>query len=113
MKQSKRGFVEKIDFVTSLGYGKGGNDRESYGVTTKGPSRLITDLCVMEPHPVDKHFIVTSIHPGVSRDEIVEATGWKVEFANEVAETPIPSDQELTVLRELHARTAKAQEGQQ
>ncbi|WP_296998924.1 CoA-transferase subunit beta, partial [Thalassospira sp. UBA848] len=49
MKQSKRGFVEKIDFVTSLGHGKGGDDRASYGVDTKGPSRLITDLCIMEP----------------------------------------------------------------
>ncbi|MDP2697673.1 CoA-transferase subunit beta [Thalassospira sp.] len=113
MKQSKRGFVEKIDFVTSLGYGKGGDDRASYGVTTRGPSRLITDLCIMEPHPVGKHFIVTSIHPGVTREQIIEGTGWEVEFADEIAETPTPGTNELTVLRDLHARTAKAHEGQQ
>ncbi|MFV1849992.1 MAG: CoA-transferase subunit beta [Thalassospira sp.] len=113
MKQSKRGFVEKIDFVTSLGHGKGGDDRASYGVDTKGPSRLITDLCIMEPHPVNKHFIVTSIHPGVTREEIIENTGWVVEFADEVAETAIPSEKELQVLRELHARTAKAHGDQQ
>ncbi|RCK52414.1 3-oxoadipate:succinyl-CoA transferase [Thalassospira profundimaris] len=112
MKQSKRGFVEKIDFVTSLGYGKGGDDRASYGVTTKGPSRLITDLCIMEPHPADRHFIVTSIHPGVSRDDIIAATGWQVEFADKVAETPVPSAHELQVLRDLHARTNAAHEGQ-
>lgn len=112
MKQSKRGFVEKIDFVTSLGYGKGGDDRASYGVTTKGPSRLITDLCIMEPHAADKHFIVTSIHPGISRDDIIAATGWQVEFAGEVAQTPVPSDHELQILRDLHARTNAAHEGQ-
>jgi glutaconate CoA-transferase subunit B len=112
MKQSKRGFVEKIDFVTSLGYGKGGDDRASYGVTTKGPSRLITDLCIMEPHPNDKHFIVTSIHPGISRDDIIAATGWQVEFADEIAQTPVPSDHELQILRDLHARTNAAHEGQ-
>ncbi|OSQ38037.1 CoA-transferase subunit beta [Thalassospira mesophila] len=112
MKQSKRGFVEKIDFVTSLGYGKGGDDRASYGVTTKGPSRLITDLCIMEPHSVDKHFIVTSIHPGVNRDDIIAATGWQVEFADEIAQTPVPSDHELQILRDLHARTNAAHEGQ-
>jgi glutaconate CoA-transferase subunit B len=112
MKQSKRGFVEKIDFVTSLGYGKGGDDRASYGVTTKGPSRLITDLCIMEPHATDKHFIVTSIHPGISRDDIIAATGWQVEFADEIAQTPVPSDPELQILRDLHARTNAAHEGQ-
>ena len=113
MKQSKRGFVEKIDFVTSLGHGKGGDDRASYDVDTKGPSRLITDLCIMEPHPVGKQFIVMSIHPGVTREEIIENTGWDVEFADEVAETAIPSEKELQVLRELHARTAKAHGDQQ
>ena len=112
MKQSKRGFVEKIDFVTSLGYGKGGDDRASYGVTTKGPSRLITDLCIMEPHATDKHFIVTSIHPGISRDDIIAATGWQVEFADEIAQTLVPSDHELQILRDLHARTNAAHEGQ-
>ena len=113
MKQSKRGFVEKIDFVTSLGHGTGGEDRASYGVETKGPSRLITDLCIMEPHREGKQFIVTSIHPGVTREDIIENTGWDVEFADEVAQTPIPNENELSVLRALHARTAKAHEGQQ
>ncbi|OSQ48865.1 CoA-transferase subunit beta [Thalassospira alkalitolerans] len=113
MKQTKRGFVEKIDFITSLGHGTGGNDRASYGVDTKGPSRLITDLCIMEPHPVGKQFIVTSIHPGVTREDIIANTGWTVEFADEIAQTPVPDANELQILRDLHARTAKAHEGQQ
>jgi glutaconate CoA-transferase subunit B len=49
----------------------------------------------------------------VTREDIIENTGWAVEFADEVAETPVPDAHELQVLRDLHARTAKAHEGQQ
>ena len=51
---------------------------------------------------------VTSIHPGVTRDQIKANTGWPVRFATAVGETPAPSADELAVLRELHARTARA-----
>ena len=51
---------------------------------------------------------VASIHPGVTREQIQENTGWTVRYADKVAETPAPTAQELEVLRELHARTARA-----
>jgi glutaconate CoA-transferase subunit B len=51
---------------------------------------------------------VVSIHPGVTRAQIQENTGWKVAFAANVAETPPPTLRELEVLRELHARTNRA-----
>ncbi len=51
---------------------------------------------------------VTSIHPGVTREQVANAAGWPVRFASAVAETPAPTEQELSVLRELHARTARA-----
>jgi glutaconate CoA-transferase subunit B len=51
---------------------------------------------------------VTSIHPGVTRDAIQANTGWAVHYAADVTETPAPTDQELSVLREVHARTARA-----
>ena len=51
---------------------------------------------------------VTSIHAGVTREQIKANTGWPVRFAAEVSATPVPSEQELSVLRELHARTARA-----
>src|SRR3989440_8094109 len=49
MTQGKRAFVEKIDFVTSFGHGSGPGSREALGVKTKGPTKVITDLCVLEP----------------------------------------------------------------
>jgi glutaconate CoA-transferase, subunit B len=108
MNQSKRSFVDKLDFITSLGHGEGGDHRARLGVATKGPTRLITDLGILEPDPVTKEMTVTSIHPGVTRDMIEANTGWPVRYAAKVAETPAPTAHELEVLRALNARTARA-----
>jgi glutaconate CoA-transferase subunit B len=108
MAQGKRGFVEKLDFVTSIGHVTGGDSRSQLGVTTNGPTKLITDLALFAPDPQTKEMTVVSIHPGVTRAQIAENTGWAVKFAADVAETPAPSAQELEVLRELQARTARA-----
>src|SRR6188768_2597604 len=64
MAQSKRSFVDKLDFITSLGHGKGGDDRAKHGVTTRGPTLVVTDLCIMEPDPQSKELTVTGLHPG-------------------------------------------------
>jgi glutaconate CoA-transferase, subunit B len=112
MKQSRRGFVEKIDFFTSLGHGKGGNDRlDTYGVRTKGPTLLITDLAIWKPDPLTKEFTVHSIHPGVSRQDVIETCGWSPAFADILEETPPPSEVEIETLRDLKARTDAAHSG--
>lgn len=108
MAQSKRGLVDKIDFVTSLGHGPGPGTREKLGLSTKGPTLLVTDLCIMKPDPESREFTVVSIHPGVSREKIAENTGWPVHFAAHVEETPPPTKKELEALRALHERTARA-----
>jgi glutaconate CoA-transferase subunit B len=108
MRQAPRSFVERIDFVTSFGHGEGGDHRTRLGIKTKGPTKLVTDLAIFEPHPVTREMTVVAVHPGVTREEIRATTGWPVRFAPDVAATPAPSDQELSVLRDLHARTARA-----
>ncbi len=70
MAQSKRGFVGKLDFVTSLGHGEGGRHREKLGVKTRGPTRLVTDLCVFEPDPETREMTVVSIHPGITLSRV-------------------------------------------
>ena len=62
----------------------------------------------MRPHPETNEFQVTSLHPGVTREPVVEQTGWPVAFAGTVVETPPPTARELEVLRDLNARTAAA-----
>jgi len=108
MSQSPRAFAKKLDFVTSMGHGEGGDHRARLGLKTKGPTKLITDLCVFEPDPVTKEMTVTTIHPGVTQEEIKAQTGWPVRFGATLIETPTPTANELQVLRDLHARTARA-----
>jgi glutaconate CoA-transferase subunit B len=108
INHSRRSFVEKLDFVTSLGHGEGGDHRGRLGVTTAGPTRVITDLCVLEPDPETKELSVVALHPGVTRGQVVDATGWALKFANEVDTTPPPTEIELRELRALHARTKAA-----
>jgi glutaconate CoA-transferase subunit B len=100
--------VASLDFITSMGHGEGGDHRARLGLRTKGPTKLITDLCVFEPDPATKEMTVVSIHPGVPREQIDANTGWAVKYAADVAATPAPSANELAVLRELHARTKRA-----
>lgn len=108
MTQSKRSFVETLDFVTSMGHGEGGDHRRRLGLATKGPTRLVTDLAVFEPDAETKEMIVVSVHPGVTREQIAANTGWPVRFAAQVSETLKPTALELDVLRDLNARTARA-----
>jgi glutaconate CoA-transferase subunit B len=111
LAQSKRAMVEKIDFVTSFGHGAGGKAREQLGITTKGPTLLITDLAIWRADPESKEFTVTSLHPSVTRAQVQETCGWKVRFAAEVDETPPPTKLEIETLRDLQARTKAAHAG--
>ena len=108
MQQSPRAFVAELPFVTSMGHGRTGRERRAMGVATRGPTRLITDLCVFEPDPETCEMVVTAIHPGVSRAQIEAATGWPVRYAATVGETPAPGADELAVLRALQERTRRA-----
>jgi len=108
MKQGRRSFVKELDFLTTLGHGRTGCERSQLGVTTKGPTLLVTDLCIMRPDPNTNEMIVTSVHPGVTRQELLDNTGWDVRFADQVEETAPPTAEDLGVLRDLHARTARA-----
>ncbi len=112
MQMGSRAFVETLPFITSLGHGTGPGSRERLGVTTKGPTRVITDLCVMEPDAHTCELTVTSLHPGATREAVQGACGWPVRFAADIAETPAPTAEELTVLRDLHARTRRAHSGE-
>src|SRR6187397_1144150 len=68
VRQSPRSFVEKVDFVTSVGYGQGPGDRERLGLRGRGPVRVITDLGVLEPDPESLELTLTTVHPGVDAE---------------------------------------------
>lgn len=108
VSQSKRTFVEKLDFITSVGFLTGGDARERAGLRGKGPVAVITDLCILRPDSTTRELTVSSIHPGVSREAIRANTGWELKFASECSDTEPPGEREITVLRELKAKTAAA-----
>ena len=90
MPHSRRGMVEQLDFVTSIGHGTGGDSRRRMGIATAGPVKVITNLCILEPEPDSRELVVTSLHPGVTREAVSKATGWLLRFAADVGETPSP-----------------------
>ena len=111
MAMGKRAFVDKLPFITSMGHGPTGRERRALGVKSKGPTRLITDLCLFEPDPETQEMTVVSIHPGVTREQIIKNCGWTPSFASHVVETRAPDSRELEVLRDIQARTKAAHGG--
>jgi glutaconate CoA-transferase subunit B len=112
LRQNKRAFIDKLDFVTSGGYFTGGDSRAKLNLPGKGPTAVITDLGVMTPDPVTKELTLTSIHPGVAVEKVIESTGWALKVAPQLSTSEAPTETELRVLRDLNERTARAHAGQ-
>ena len=108
LRQNNRAFVKKLDFVTSAGHLDGGDSRERLRFPGKGPVAVITDLGILTPDAVTKELTLTSLHPGVTVDQVVAATGWALQVAPHLETTAPPTEQELSVLRDLQARTERA-----
>jgi glutaconate CoA-transferase subunit B len=108
VRHSPRVLVERLDFVTTVGHGDGPGSRAALGLTGGGPSRVVTDLGVLEPDPASRELVLTGVHAGVAVDAVRRATGWPLRVAAEVAVLEPPTAHELAVLRDLHARTAAA-----
>lgn len=111
LRHNKRAFVEKLDFVTSGGHMQGGDSRERMRLPGKGPTAVITDLGILTPDPVTRELTLTSLHPGVKVEKVVENTGWALKVAPKLETTPPPNESELRALRDLNERTARAHAG--
>jgi glutaconate CoA-transferase subunit B len=106
IRHSRRTFVPSVDFVTSVGFGRGGEGRE--GHLGDGPSVVITDLGVLRPDPDTHELVLVSTHPGVEVSDVLDETGWDLSVADDVATTEPPTEEELGILRSLKERTAEA-----
>jgi glutaconate CoA-transferase subunit B len=101
---TRRTFVDRLDFRTTVGYGDGPGDRERLGFRGRGPTAVVTDLGVLEPDPDSRELTLTQIHPGVEVEDVREATGWDLHVDDEPQRTPPPTHEELSALRELLSR---------
>ena len=107
VRQTVRSFVDRVDFVTSVGYGSGPGDRERLGLTGAGPKKIITDLGILEPDPDTLEFTMTGLFPGISAAAAKERTGWDLAVAAEPQIIAGPSPAELGALRRLQARGSR------
>ena len=69
---------------------------------------MITDLGVLVPEEDTRELVVAQLHPGVTKDQVKEATGWEIRFLDSVSEIEPPNDSELMALRDLLAKTEAA-----
>ncbi len=102
MRQSKRSFVERIDFRTSPGNLGGAENaariRRQQGWLGSGPSVVVTDLGIY--HFDDSgEMRLDCLHPGATLDQVRETIGWEPRIAADLATTPAPTDEELRLIR--------------
>ncbi|MGI6632271.1 MAG: CoA-transferase subunit beta [Bacillota bacterium] len=96
-----RRFVPKVDFITSPGYISGKGAREAAGLPPgTGPYKIITNLCVLGFDPETCRMRVESIHPGVSKEDVVAATGFPLIWPDHLTISGEPLQEELRLLRE-------------
>jgi glutaconate CoA-transferase, subunit B len=103
VRQTKRTFVETLDFVTSVGFGAAAGDRERLGLRGSGPRMVITDLGILEPDPQTCELTLTHLHPGKAVADVREATGWQLAVSPQLSTTQPPTDHELATLRSLES----------
>jgi glutaconate CoA-transferase subunit B len=99
MAHQRRRFVERVDYITSPGYGDGPGWRQRQGLSRGGPSRVITTLGCFSFQPESCEMQLDSVHPGIEIEKVRQETGWPLRVAETVAETPIPTREELRMLR--------------
>ncbi len=98
-RHEKRVFVEKCDFITVLGYGKGGDDRRKLCIPGMGPRYLFSPLGIMDFEEESKQMRLKCLHRGVTVDKVKENTGFDMIIPQEVPIVPPPTKEELEVLR--------------
>jgi glutaconate CoA-transferase subunit B len=99
MNHERRRFVRKVGYITSPGFGSGGDWRARNGLAGGGPSRVITSMGVFSFDPQRREMILSSRHPGLSLGQIKRETGWPLKVAKDAPETTPPTDGELAALR--------------
>ncbi len=101
VRHERRKLVERVGHLTNPGSLGGRGARTRAGLRGGGPRRVLTDKCVFGVDPHDGRLVVHSIHPGISRAELQEATGFELSFSGSVGLTVEPSPEELRLIREV------------
>ena len=102
MRQDKRRFVEKVDFITTPGYLDGPGARERAGLPAgSGPYRVITQLGVYGFDEETKRMKLLAVHPGVTIEDVKENSSFELIIPDKVETTEPPTEEELRILHEI------------
>ena len=96
--QSKRGFPERVGFITSPGFVNGADARQKLGMPGGGPAMVITNLACFEF--VDGEMTLSSLHPSCTVEDVRQNTGWEIRIAQDLKATDPPTNEELRIIRE-------------
>jgi glutaconate CoA-transferase subunit B len=100
MRQGQRSFVEKLHFRTSPGHSGDPEHDRARGWTGSGPTSVVTDLATYLFDDATGEMTLVTLHPGVELDEVRANMAWDPRLAEDVGQTPRPTDEELRILRE-------------
>jgi glutaconate CoA-transferase subunit B len=101
MRQSRRSFVDQIDFRTSPGNAAGPDDvraRIDQRWLGRGPSVVVTDLGIYR-FGEDGQMRLESLHPGATIEGVRDTIGWDIKVAPTLATTQEPTERELQLIR--------------
>ncbi|RMG48205.1 MAG: hypothetical protein D6723_15470 [Acidobacteria bacterium] len=97
---TRQTFVERVDFVSGVGYLDGPQSRRRFDLDEDtGPFLVVTNLAVLDFDPVSKRMRLKSVHPGVSAEEVQKNTGFELVIPEQIETTPLPTEEELKLLR--------------
>jgi len=100
MRMNKRAFVEKCDFITSPGHRDyNGKSRRELGLPGGGPTRVITDQCVLDFGP-DGEAVLAELHPGCTVESVKAACGWDLKVSDDLRQSPFLDSSVVALLRE-------------
>ena len=100
MRQGTRSFVDTIDFRTSPGHSGDPAHDAARGWWGSGPTSVVTDLGTYAFDASTGEMTLTTLHPGVTLEQVRDNMGWEPRVADGLGETPAPSDEELRLIRE-------------
>jgi len=102
MRQDKKRFVEKVDFITTPGYLTGPGAREEAGLPAKtGPYRVVTQLGIYTFDDESKKMKLLAVSPGVSIEDIRNGSSFEILIPEKVETIPEPSEEQLKILHDI------------
>ena len=98
MNHEKRRFVPRVDYITSPGFGDGAGWRQKVGLPRGGPATVITTMGILRFDPQTREMMLVATHPGVTAESVLANTGWPLQVADQLTQTPEPAEEELAML---------------